>query len=46
MGAALRTRKEEMLHTRHDTVTERMRARMTEGESRERVDEGRVVEER
>lgn len=31
---------------RHDSVTERMRARMTEGASRERVGDGRVVWDR
>jgi hypothetical protein len=35
-----------MLHTIHDTVTDRIRARMTEGASRERFGEGRVVAER
>ncbi len=32
--------------TRHDTVTERMRAWMTEDASRERVGLGRVVREK
>jgi hypothetical protein len=45
-AAALTTRTDEMLHTMHDTVTDRMRARMTEGASRVSVDEGRVVDER
>jgi len=35
-----------VVHTRHDSVTERMRARMTEGASRERVGDGRVVWDR
>jgi hypothetical protein len=34
------------VQSRHDSVTERMRARMTEGASRERVADGRVVLER
>ena len=33
-------------HMETDAVTKRMRARMTEGASRERVGDGRVVEER
>ena len=32
--------------TQTEAVTKRMRARMTEGASRERVGDGRVVEER
>jgi hypothetical protein len=45
-AAAAMTRKDVVLHARHETVTDRMRARMTEGASRERVGEGRVVGER
>lgn len=33
-------------HSVHDSVTEAMRARITEGLSRDRVGDGRVLEER
>jgi hypothetical protein len=44
--ALIRIRNVVMVHTRHETVTDRIRARMTDGASREREADGRVVAER